>query len=414
MIESIYSSRKVQIEHMTAPLLGEREKYLRHLRALGKNPKELRHKARMLLHVMRIMKFTSPRYVSEAEIKVAGQCWALEIEPTRMRRGNKSSAARFICVARDWMRFQLLLPVPTSLEHWYDTILREFTCALRSTNRLSSRTVQEHYSDRARRFLSWMSNRYQDLQSIRLEDVDDYVNEKLMSGLKPCSVKCDCQSLSIFFRFAESRGWCEPGLAQGIRSPALRRTGFEPCGPSWKDVRRLINSCNDQLKSDCRAKAILLLCSVYALRNSEVTRLLLEDFDWYNETFTVKRAKRGRSQQFPIQYEVGQAIINYLRRSRPRCSCRNLFVTPYVPYRSLKTLWPAISRRMKGLGIQSKHFGSHSLRHACATELLRKGASLRVIADFLGHRDLKSVSIYAKLDTRLLRKVANFSLAGVL
>ena len=69
---------------------------------------------------------------------------------------------------------------------------------------------------------------------------------------------------------------------------------------------------------------------------------------------------------------------------------------------------------MKRLGIKSQSLGPHSLRHACATELLRRGTSLKDIADFLGHRDIASVSIYAKFDARMLRKVAAFSLAGVL
>ena len=40
--------------------------------------------------------------------------------------------------------------------------------------------------------------------------------------------------------------------------------------------------------------------------------------------------------------------------------------------------------------------------------------SLREIADFLGHRDLRSVSIYAKLDVRALGKVADFTLMEIL
>jgi site-specific recombinase XerD len=57
--------------------------------------------------------------------------------------------------------------------------------------------------------------------------------------------------------------------------------------------------------------------------------------------------------------------------------------------------------------------GPHALRHACATHLLREGASLKEIADFLGHRDSKSVGLYAKYDTRLLRQVAAFGLSGL-
>ena len=68
---------------------------------------------------------------------------------------------------------------------------------------------------------------------------------------------------------------------------------------------------------------------------------------------------------------------------------------------------------MKRLGIVSAHNGPHALRHACATHSLRRGASLKEIADFLGHRDTKSVAIYAKYDTRSLRKVAAFRLVGL-
>jgi site-specific recombinase XerD len=68
---------------------------------------------------------------------------------------------------------------------------------------------------------------------------------------------------------------------------------------------------------------------------------------------------------------------------------------------------------MKRLGIVSENFGAHSLRHSCATELLRQGSGLRDIADFLGHLDMNSVSIYAKYDIRSLKQVAAFSLAGV-
>jgi len=39
--------------------------------------------------------------------------------------------------------------------------------------------------------------------------------------------------------------------------------------------------------------------------------------------------------------------------------------------------------RMKSVNMSPEYFGGHSLRHACATELLRKGTGLREIADFL-------------------------------
>jgi integrase/recombinase XerD len=55
---------------------------------------------------------------------------------------------------------------------------------------------------------------------------------------------------------------------------------------------------------------VLCLCAIYGLRASEVANLTMDDFDWVNETFIVRRVKSGRTQQFPIQFEVGGAILN--------------------------------------------------------------------------------------------------------
>jgi integrase/recombinase XerD len=78
--------------------------------------------------------------------------------------------------------------------------------------------------------------------------------------------------------------------------------------------------------AELRACALFLLFSIYGLRSSEVAGLRLEDFDWRNETFTVRRAKRGGIQQYPIQYEVGEAILKYLQHGRPQSSCRHVFL----------------------------------------------------------------------------------------
>ena len=76
-----------------------------------------------------------------------------------------------------------------------------------------------------------------------------------------------------------------------------------------------------------RARAVLFLLAVYGLRSGEISRLLLSDFDWRLETFTVNHSKRGGAQKYPLQREVGDAILEYIRKARPRSSCRNLFLT---------------------------------------------------------------------------------------
>ena len=77
-------------------------------------------------------------------------------------------------------------------------------------------------------------------------------------------------------------------------------------------------------------------------------------------------------------------------------------------------LYSIVSSRWERLHVTIEHHGSHSLRHACATRLINQGIPLKTIADQLGHRNLETTRIYAKVDLPRLREVANFSLRGVL
>ena len=238
---------------------------------------------------------------------------------------------------------------------------------------------------------------------------------KREEGWSVRTLASQCQALRSFFGYAEIRGWCVPGIPPGIRSPRIPKYEDRPKGPTWAEVRRRIESASGSAPNELRAKAILLLLAIYGLRSSEVAGLRLNDFDWRSETFSVRRAKRGGIQHCPIQHEVGEAIIQYLRKGRPHCSSRLVFVSTYRPHGLIRLgpMWQIVGWRMRQLRIELEHVGPHSLRHACATRLLKKGASLQKIADFLGHRNIKSIGIYARYDTRSLRKVAAFSLAGV-
>lgn len=185
-------------------------------------------------------------------------------------------------------------------------------------------------------------------------------------------------------------------------------------GPRWNDVRRLLDNTSGPNPSEVRAKAILILLAIYALRRSEVVCLLLSDLDWPNRVFTVRRAKRGRMQQFPIGAELSKALSQYIKSVRPQCSCEHLFVTLRPPHTPINptTVSAIVNKRMKRWRIASPKRGAHSLRHACATRLLQKGRSLGEIADFLGHRNSTSVGIYAKFDLKTLRQVSALDLCG--
>jgi integrase/recombinase XerD len=181
-----------------------------------------------------------------------------------------------------------------------------------------------------------------------------------------------------------------------------------PSAPSWSDVQKLIGSTDGGSPSAIRDHAILMMLAVYGVRAGEVVHLQLGDIDWEKNLIVFTLSKRLGSHCFPLVRSVGEAIIQYLKKVRPATPYREVFLTLRAPFRPLTsgTLWPVVGTRLKAMGVSIKHYGPHSLRHACATRMINEGLSLKEVGDHLGHRNLETTRIYAKVDLTRLREVA--------
>ena len=401
--------------HRQAPLLKEREAFLSHLQQQGTSPKALRNLSGELLPVMRLLKLTELRDVSLEEIQRAALCWAREQRTNPKAQSHDNSASFFVYAAKKWLRFHGRLKRPSAPPMRFADELGDFARYMTEEQGLSPQSVRSHCW-KTSKFLAWCGERHRSLVRVSAEDVDDFLAMKGATGWNRKSVSVAAQALRAFFRYAETRGWCAAGFAKGIQAPRIYQYENLPEGPTEKEVRQLLRSAKGSSQAALRTRAILMLFAVYGLRSGEVSRLLLSDFDWRQEVFVVNHSKKGGSQRYPLQREVGDAILHYLREARPRCACRHLFITLHPPYRPVGTsaLWWVTSSRIKAAGLRFRHTGPHSLRHACATRLLREGASFKEIGDVLGHRGLESVGIYAKVDLHALRLVANLNLGGLL
>ncbi len=393
-----------------APLRSERTKYLESLILRGTSRIRTRIVSNIILNALRFLRLDVPRTITPEEVVRAGESWTLERNKGVRNHGTQI----FVSTTRQFLRFHGLLderqvPLPCFEKEYQDYIAN-----MTEVQGLATTTI-ELYRIRTREFLEWFSGRKQTLSLLTVNDVDDYLEEK-KATVSQRTIGAYCNILRNFFHHAEECGWCDPLIGRAVRAPSVPKTEEAPIGPCWDDVETLLTSSDTKRVCDLRANVIFVLCAVYGLRSSEVSRLRLDDFDWKNSTFCVTRSKNGRIQHFPIQDELGDAIVSYIQHARPSCSCRHLLVTLSPIYRKVAppVLSQIVAKRMRALGIYSKRAGSHALRHSCATQLLRTGSSLQEIADFLGHRGIGSVGIYAKYDTESLRNVADFSLRDVL
>nr|WP_281066356.1 tyrosine-type recombinase/integrase [Xanthobacter flavus] len=126
--------------------------------------------------------------------------------------------------------------------------------------------------------------------------------------------------------------------------------------------------------------AILLLARL-GLRASEVANLDFDEIDWVTGRITLA-GKARREERLPLTQEIGDAILAYIERARPRIATTRVFLTDTAPVRQLSRIAVKciVRRALDRAGVKSVHRGAHVLRHSAATSMLRSGRDLLIAA----------------------------------
>jgi len=297
------------------------------------------------------------------------------------------------------------------LEAFAQTLCAEYTRWLDERRGLAIETICDLAAE-ARRFLLWYGQHKSTdtLQAVAIPDIDAYLRARNPS-LRRVSRKGVAQRLRCFLRFAYATGRTERDFAPSVMAPTLYALESIPSALRTEEIRAVEQATRkDQSPKGLRDYAIVLLLSTYGLRAGEITRLRLDDIDWRADRFWVHHTKTGARSVLPMLPAVGEALLAYLRRGRPKTEVREIFIRARAPYRGFdsgSSLYTPIRRRLEAAGVQpAGKRGPHTFRHARAVSLLRAGVPLKVIGDMLGHRSAAATTPYLKLATEDLRDVA--------
>jgi integrase len=178
---------------------------------------------------------------------------------------------------------------------------------------------------------------------------------------------------------------------------------------SDEQLRQFLAGFDRSTPTGRRDYAMALCQADLGLRISEVDALRLDHIDWHGATVRIVAGKTGRTRELPLTKGVGDAIAEYLRGGRPTTTCRHVFVRHTVPVGTAlgtSLIRHVISRAFARVDGCAHWKGAHVLRHTAATRLHRHGASLKEVADLLGHQSLDTTAIYTKVDLPTLARVA--------
>ena len=146
---------------------------------------------------------------------------------------------------------------------------------------------------------------------------------------------------------------------------------------------------------------MLKLCYGMGLRVSEIVNLKITDIDSGRMLVHIESAKGKKDRYVTLPSSVLDDLRNYYRTYRPK---KYLFEGQYGGQYAIRSAQAMFRNAMQKAKI-NKSVGIHGLRHSYATHLLECGTDMYFIQQLLGHNNIKTTEIYAKVSNRQLGNV---------
>jgi integrase/recombinase XerD len=138
---------------------------------------------------------------------------------------------------------------------------------------------------------------------------------------------------------------------------------------------------------------LLLLAALTGLRVSELSGLVVEDFDFAQESFFVREGKGQKDRCMPIPSRIKELLGDWIgdRQTGP------LFPSPRGGSLKPRAIQLMIKRQALRAGIPKTELTKitpHKLRHFFATRLVQAGVPLHEVQQMLGHSSLSTTQVY--------------------
>ena len=213
------------------------------------------------------------------------------------------------------------------------------------------------------------------------------------------------QASKTFLRFLAKENYLLVDVASTVDLPKTPRT--LPKILSEDQMISLLEAPDLSLPTGIRDRAVLEVFYATAIRNGELGSLCLEDIDWEHKALWIRLGKGKKSRLVPLGEEALAWLEEYLGQVRPRWTTKETEKRVFLSSQG-KPL------QRSGIGTIVSHWAKkvaladvtpHTLRHSCATHMLRRGAGIRHLQEMLGHSSPLTTEHYTQVQLSDLHKV---------
>jgi integrase/recombinase XerD len=278
----------------------------------------------------------------------------------------------------------------------------------------STRTI-ETYSNNIQQFTEFLKNEtetqsVEDINPNNLFKYQHFVhNRRLKSGksISISSIHTKLVSIRSFLQFLYMNRKInfKPDLI--IRLP-VKRQPLPKNILSEKQIERLLSEPDVSKLLGLRNKAIIELLYASGIRNMELRNLTINDINLDQMQITIRRGKNRKDRVIPMGEIAADWIDKYINSARYQLfssSSENiLFLSKSGKKITRANLIWIISKYSHRAGL-AVPVTPHTLRHTCATHMLKNGADIRYIQEILGHASVATTQIYTRVIITDLQRV---------
>jgi integrase/recombinase XerD len=218
----------------------------------------------------------------------------------------------------------------------------------------------------------------------------------LAKTLQCSRVKCKmaAQSISFFFRHVLKQPYVIPTVIYPRKSTKL------PPVMSAAEIKTLI----DAVKNIKHRTIIMLLYST-GMRLSEIASLKITDIDSKLMRIKIVQGKGAKDRFTILSEQVLQELRAYYIIYKPKIYLFNGSRSG-VPI-SMRNIQHLVQKGVAQIGLDSKNYTVHTLRHSFATHLVDNGANLHTVKELLGHSNLQTTMRYMHLTSTRIQGIVN-------
>lgn len=171
-------------------------------------------------------------------------------------------------------------------------------------------------------------------------------------------------------------------------------------------VEELLNTqTSNNVNWELRNKLIINMLIDSGIRVSELVNIKLLDIDFIERAIKVKG--KGNKERYVFFTSKTLKILNeWMDIHKSITICEYVFINYKGEQLSQRSVQKIIKKAGEQIGLD---LHPHMLRHTFATDLLNKGADIRMIQELLGHENLNTTQIYTHVSNSHVRDVYNYS-----